>query len=645
MIKLRYIQRSFLLMCCIAASVFSFAQILAPKTIATSGGYSSSPQPSVSFTIGETFNQTLQNGNMMLTEGMQQPIFTDCNAAPVTGNIIGNISACGIAGTTSTATYSIDNIPGATYLWTKSTTNIQIASGQGSASIQVLFSSAFISGSISVKVSNKCGSITKMISITKKSPSAPGAISGTTNVCAFVGNGSVAYTIKKVATATSYQWIVPSFAHILSYSGGGIADNDTSITVSFDNSFVAGSIDTIKVQAVSACGGSAFRALALKPLAPLTPGAISGYTDVCPYIGTATEVVYTIKKVNNATSYQWTLPAGASFGPSDINNNDTIAYLLFDPSFISSTLSVKAISGCGNSNNRTITLYKRVPGTPGAISGATNVCPFMGLDTNIYYSIRTVKYATTYTWEVPAGAIIVDHPGGAGIADTIIGVKWLGSFTTGSIKVYANANCASSSARSLSILRRTVITPGIISVTSTGTCPGRQVTYSIAPVNYATSYLWTVPSTATILSGQGTTSVTVLYSDAALSDTIRVQAVNNCSISAQRKLKVLLTPCPPVNIARNAQPLNEEVRPTDDLEIKLSPNPSTAHFVLTIASSDKINPIMIRITDINGAGMETKKNILSGQTIIIGDHYQPGIYIAEVIQGNKSRTVKMIKLK
>ena len=52
------------------------AQTLSPKVIATCGGYQIAGGISLSSTMGETFYTTLQNGNIMLTQGQQQPYIT-----------------------------------------------------------------------------------------------------------------------------------------------------------------------------------------------------------------------------------------------------------------------------------------------------------------------------------------------------------------------------------------------------------------------------------------------------------------------------------------------------------------------------------------------------------------------------------------
>ncbi len=49
------------------------SQSLSPHVLATAGGYFAAGGSSLSWTMGETFNTTLQNGGVILTQGQQQP--------------------------------------------------------------------------------------------------------------------------------------------------------------------------------------------------------------------------------------------------------------------------------------------------------------------------------------------------------------------------------------------------------------------------------------------------------------------------------------------------------------------------------------------------------------------------------------------
>ena len=87
-------------------------------------------------------------------------------------------------------------------------------------------------------------------------------------------------------------------------------------------------------------------------------------------------------------------------------------------------------------------------------------------------------------------------------------------------------------------------TPGSVSgltdvCTALGTsASSTPVTYSIRKVSNAVSYSWTVPSGATLLSGQGDTSITVRFSSSFVSGAIGVRSVNPCGTSSLRSLTV-----------------------------------------------------------------------------------------------------------
>jgi hypothetical protein len=83
--------------------------------------------------------------------------------------------------------------------------------------------------------------------------------------------------------------------------------------------------------------------------------------------------------------------------------------------------------------------------------------------------------------------------------------------------------------------------PSTITATggNTKVCPGDSKTYSIPSVAGATSYTWTPPPGGTIVSGQGTVSVTVSFTaNFIASDSLKVVAVNACGNSPVRFIKI-----------------------------------------------------------------------------------------------------------
>ncbi len=81
--------------------------------------------------------------------------------------------------------------------------------------------------------------------------------------------------------------------------------------------------------------------------------------------------------------------------------------------------------------------------------------------------------------------------------------------------------------------------PGVITGLNSVCANDAGISYSIAPVFGATGYVWTVPSGATIVSGQGTTSIIVDWGTNG--GTIGVTASGTCGNSGTRTLAVAMT--------------------------------------------------------------------------------------------------------
>jgi hypothetical protein len=90
------------------------------------------------------------------------------------------------------------------------------------------------------------------------------------------------------------------------------------------------------------------------------------------------------------------------------------------------------------------------------------------------------------------------------------------------------------------------------------------------------------------------------------------------------------------------------VSQTEEFDLNVYPNPSNSNFNLTIKSSDITTPINVRILDVNGKVMTLIPNVQVIKTNslvkIDANRLTAGIYFAEVTQGDKRKTVKLIKV-
>ena len=343
-------------------------------------------------------------------------------------------------------------------------------------------------------------------------PSQPANISGNNSVCP---GTTQTYSITNVTDASEYVWTLPS----------GWSGSSTTNTIDVTSGSAGGNIS---VQAKNSCGTSTMRDLSVSvlPNSPSTPGTITGPISVCPGIS----VDYSIAAVLNATEYVWALPNGTE----QITNDPDITVTTNTSG--SSNISVRARNSCGTSALKTLSVTVKAgkPATPGAITGDTNICP----GTTQTYSITAVQGATSYNWTLPSG--------------------WTGSSTTRTITVTSNANagdivvtaendCDISESRTLSISIKdgTPNTPGIISG-ATAVCPTTSETYTVAAVEGATEYIWTIPGSFSTTSTVTTNPTLNITAGNTGSGNITVKAKNDCGTSTAASLAIGISQPAPV---------------------------------------------------------------------------------------------------
>ncbi|MCX6200237.1 MAG: hypothetical protein NTY88_13645, partial [Bacteroidetes bacterium] len=261
------------------------------------------------------------------------------------------------------------------------------------------------------------------------------------------------------------------------------------------------------------------------PTLPTTPTllASTGSAKVCP--GDVRK--YTVTKVG-CTLHVWTAPAGATITAGQ--NSDTVTITYGAGFTANGTLSVVAQNACGTSSAaKTLAISRNVPATPGVITGpSTVVCT----GTNKNYSVVNVS-GITYNWTGTTGISIT---GGQG---TYASTATFSSFTSGTLSVTAQNTCATSSARTLAI---TSVPAAVTAITVTGgdakVCNGDTRTYTATNV-VGVTFTWTVPTGATINSGQGTNSISVTYGAGFVANgTIGVTPSNACGNGALKTLAI-----------------------------------------------------------------------------------------------------------
>jgi len=239
------------------------------------------------------------------------------------------------------------------------------------------------------------------------------------------------------------------------------------------------------------------------------------------------------------------------------------------------------------------------------LSGPASACN--GSTGNVY---TTEAGNSGYDWHV-TGGIITD---GGTPADHTATVTWN---TVGSQSVSVNYNNAAGHPALAAASYPVTVNPFPVAAGSiTGTSSVRQeqtgVVYAVAPIDHATGYLWSLPAGASITAGDNTYSITVSFSDLAVSGVITVQGTNACGngpVSPDFNLTVL----PPVPFDNNLQ--NVEVHDTRCY------NATQTIFVAGIP------PDFLTTFDVAAEG---QVEMIAGQNII----YYPGTHVVGYMWGH-----------
>jgi hypothetical protein len=455
------------------------------------------------------------------------------------------------------------------------------------------------------------------------------AINNVTNVCTYIGiNQTLTYTAS-VAGASSYAWTLPSNTQLISGQG------TRSIVVKFLNGFASQANKQIRV---TPAAGS-LQIIYLLAQAPVTPSIIIASTsNICNSIGTSTPVTFTIPKVLAAVSYIWTAQNGTTniTHPNGVGENDTTVAITIASNFTSSNVSVQTVNTCGVSGSRSYLLSFNTPTQPSLISGPTNTCEYIGDAAQVAtYSLSADATVTSYAWTLPQGAI-----GLTGQGTSTISFKYPAGYTGGSISVTTTNGCGTSPSRSLTVSRLSPATPGNIDVINTQSCPNRVYTYSIAslPAN-ATSLLWTIPDGATLVSGQGSRSITVSYPSGVVDGYVTVKSVANCGLSSAKKSQVKMAPCP-VNPSPGFTKGSVTTTPST-MDVKVFPNPTTSSFNLQVNTNNN-KEVSVKIMDIQGRVIKSFATT-TFQINNIGYELTAGVYMVEVLNGEEKKVVRVVK--
>ncbi|MCP9198450.1 T9SS type A sorting domain-containing protein [Gramella sp. GC03-9] len=410
----------------------------------------------------------------------------------------------------TSATFSVTNDPTATsYIWnlpsgwtgTSSTNSINITTGSASASVQT----------ISVKAVNECGESTIQtldVTVGPGKPATPSEIqlSDEDNDGIICPGELITLSVTNDPEVNEYIWTLPS-----GWSG-------SSTTNSIDISDIEfGEDGTVSVISTNDCLSSEPRTLNLNVNTPVPgePDEITGTDLVCPGVNAD----YGISSVDYADSYVWILDDNIIEGISGTS------YTFNSMVIGDHKLEVRAVNECGEGPivSKIIEVDDGAP-DPVEIINSLGENAFCEGATGLEFSVTEDARVGTYSWIVPAGWTITTNSG----SSITVTAGSFGQDGTISVTATSDEGCGEVSDNfAVSIKDPVPIQPGVISGPSE-VCMGSTNTFTVAAVNYATSYEWTL-SDGSI---ETTTGPSVDFPINSAGDiTLNVKAINECGDS------------------------------------------------------------------------------------------------------------------
>jgi hypothetical protein len=435
-----------------------------------------------------------------------------------------SVSTAAICPGQNAVVYTVPNVTGVTFAWTYTGTGATFASGQGTNSVSVNYSSTVTAGDIQVTASNACGTSTaRTMTISINSvPTAPASFTtSTAAVCQ--GQTAIVYTVPNTANV-QYAW---------TYSGTGFVfasgQGTNSVSVNVGSSAASGNL---QVTASNTCGASTPLSMPVTVNSvPTQPAAFTASSaSVCQG---QTGVAFTVPSVANV-NYAWTYSGtGATFSSGQGTNSVMVD---FSSSATTGTIKVIASNTCGASSGRSqIVTLNSLPTQPVFNNSTTSVCQNT---TGVAYSVSNQANATFNWTYTGAGATF-----SLGQGTNSVSVNFSSIATSGNVQVVATNSCGTSTSQSVAVtINSAPAQPTSFATSSAAVNTGQTgVAYSVAAVTGATKYTWAYSGTGATINNNGNRSVTVDFSSSATSGNLTVTADNTCGSSTALSLAITVS--------------------------------------------------------------------------------------------------------
>lgn len=458
-----------------------------------------------------SFSHAPQNSLSTVPTSNTKLLLDGCILPAPAGTMTGPSDVCE---NSSGVTYSVPVIANATsYNWTLPS-GFTITSGNGTRTIVVSIADNAVSGPVTVSGSNSCGTgnpTVKQLTVNQRpSPT----ISGPLTAC----SGTTGHTYTTQSGMNNYTWTISAGGTIVSGAGTSF------ITVSWNT---AGNQSvSVNYQNTGGCAAitPASYAVTVNPRPVVT---VSGPNSCCI---NSSGNVYTTQ--SGMTDYQWTISAGGTItaGGTSTSNTATVSW---------NTTGAKTVSvNYANANDCSgltagVQNVNVNPLPVPTVGGPASVC--VNSTGNVY---TTQSGMTNYLWTVSTGGTIV----GANNASSV-NITWNSTGSQSVSVTYKNGNgCTAASPTTYTVNVNARPSPTITGPASA--CAGTSG-HVYSTQTSMTNYQWSLTSGGTIMSGQGTASVTVTW-NAGGPQTVYVNYSNasNCNASTAAAFPVTINPAP-----------------------------------------------------------------------------------------------------
>ncbi|MFN3969364.1 T9SS type A sorting domain-containing protein [Flavobacterium sp.] len=425
---------------------------------------------------------------------------------------------------------------------------------------------------------------------------------------------------------------------------------------------------------------------AVLPKAPtlkMTNDAVStttAVTVISKFIGTTTEFTLTSSVAKGASSYEWLLPAGVNvtFGNPATDRIIKVNFANVAPGITTLYIGARSKNGIGTSDssasnglalapytNSPYKLLKLTAAVPSAVTVVTGQVAALCGNSTYNYTMTASVYANSYVITAPTGSVVTSAtvPGNTtnvlSTSDLTFSVTYPSVFAITTATPVAEKSLVITSVNGVgnSLVNKIVtlatalgkittvansyVDPvtSIPSATKFGKCTPQ--TFTITPVPFATSYVWTLSNGAVAVGDATSNSIVVDFSGVTgTTNVIAVKAFNGCTYSAEKSVTLTWD-------TRTCDIGRMNVSGGTPTTVSIYPNPAVDNFTVELNSSEA-GSMTMTIYNMNGSQVSTKDLKLTEGNNVINENISSlssGIYFVNFYNSTNNETIvkKLVK--